>query len=447
MLDREHNISNPLKVLADFLGTNSNSFRSFRRRAVIYQSNDKWVLLSCAVEALIPDRVLVDAVASIKYPQAILHEDMLSYEELLDFFKQIDEGLFFIDKLPIERTATYNQWSRERVPLSNDFMSSAGQVWISKFLDFNLNPSETLIAPNQPFYPDLFEAVKHWLSYPVHLRGNDFRKGEVVLLFPETRAYLADAKSEDGVINIRIAGTKVKELSLELKGAWWDETGIHHFENKVNNCLAQLSIPALANRLEYVLIDSAGEVYDRQYEDGYRHTGLGRKRIAYGDQALEETVRLACRDGEGLQIEFKPFIDLENGKFKEITKTVVAFANAKGGRIFIGIDDECGLLGIDEKLGKWAQTMPNETECHRYLGAIGGKIRNGVVGEPILHFKQTVVDGHRIAVIEVDEAKMKPISIGDDRDKYHLYIRRGSSNSKATPEEWKSIAGTSVNPY
>ena len=324
-------------------------------------------------------------------------------------------------------------------------MPSAGQVWITKFADVTLNLTDTLIAPHQPFYPDIFEAVKHWLSYPIHLRGNDFRKGEIVLLFPETRAYLADATSEDGVMNIRIAGTKVKELSLELKGAWWDETGIHHFEINVNNCLAQLSIPVLANRLEYVLIDSNGEVYDRQYEDGYRHTGLGRKRIVNGDQALEEIVRLACREGEGLQIEFKPFIDLENGKFKEITKTVVAFANAQGGRIFIGIDDECGLLGIDKKLGEWAVANPNETECQRYLGAIGGKIRNGVMGEPILHFKQAVVDGHRIAIIEVDEAKVKPISIRDDKDKYHLYIRRGSSNSKATPEEWKSITGTSDN--
>jgi hypothetical protein len=436
MFDSEHNIADPVEILAAYLESNRTSYRSLRRRAVIYYSNNKWTLLACTVEAIVSDLGPVVAVASRHYPQAVLFEDMLSNEELLGFVKQVCEGHFCLGELSLEATNNSRQWTREWVSLSNNFMLRAGHVWSTRFDDVNVNLYEALLAPQQPFYPDLFEAVKDWLPFPEYHGSSDSRKGEVFLLLPEMRAYLADATENGKVIDIRIAGAELNKLSLELKGAWWDEKGIHHFEVKVYNGLAQLSIPESASRLEYFLADSEGTIYDRQYEDGYRHTGLGRNRIVMGDKSLVEIVREACRNGEGLQVEFKPFIDPENAKFKEIIGTVVAFANTQGGRIFIGIDNDCGLLGIDEQLGKWAKDEPDETICDKYLGTIRGKIRDAVQGEPILQFKQTVVDGHRIVVIEVSVAKEKPISIRDDR---YLYMRRGSSNSKASPEEWKAI--------
>jgi hypothetical protein len=444
MFDSEHNIADPEKILAAYLESNRTSYRFLRRRAVIYYSNNKWTLLACTVEALVSDLGQVDAVASKRYPQAILFEDMLSNEELLGFVKQVCEGHFCLGELSLDATNKYRKWTRERVPLSNDFMLTAGHVWSARFDDVNVNLYEALLAPQQPYYPDLFEAVKNWLPFTVYHGSSDSRKGDVILLLPEMRAYLADATDNGKVFDIRVAGTELNKLSLELKGAWWDEKGIHHFEEKVYSGLAQLSIPKFASRYEYFLADSEGVIYDRQYEDGYRHTGLGRNRIVSGDTSLVEIVRVACRNGEGLQVEFKPFIEPENAKLKEIIKTVVAFANTQGGRIFIDIDDDCGLLGIDEQLGKWAKTEPNETECERYLGAIRGKIRDVVQGEPMLHFMQTVVDGHRIAVIEVSVAKEKPISIRQDM---RLYIRRGSSNSMASPEEWKVIICNQENNF
>lgn len=436
MFDREYNITDPVKILAAYLESNRFSYLSLRRRAVIYFSNNKWTLLACTVEAIVSDIEPVEAVASKCYPQAVLFEDRLSNEGLLDFVKQVSEGRFCLGEYSLGATNTHRQWTRERVPLSNNHMLRAGQVWSARFDDVNVNSYEALLAPQQPYYPDLFEAVKNWLPFPVYHGSSDSRKGEVILLLPETRAYLADATFKGKVIDIQVAGTELNKLSLELKGAWWDEEGIHHFEEQVSNRLAQLSIPEFANRLEYVLADSEGAIYDRHYEDGYRHTGLGRKRIVSGDTSLVDIVREACRNGEGLQVEFKPFIELENDKLKEIIRAVVAFANTQGGRIFLGIDDDCGLLGIDGQLAKWAKAEPNEATCERYLGAIRGKIRDVVQGDPVLNFMQTVVDDCRIVVIEVSAAKEKPISIRQDKS---LYIRRGSSNSKALPEEWKAI--------
>ena len=116
----------------------------------------------------------------------------------------------------------------------------------------------------------------------------------------------------------------------------------------------------------------------------------------------------------------------------------MAFANTQGGRIFLGIDDDCGLLGIDEPLSKWAQSQAGEVACNRYFGALLGRIRDVVVGDPGIRFMQTLIDDYRIAIIEVSAAQEKPICIHQDK---YLYIRRGSSNSKASPLEWKTIIG------
>lgn len=386
----------------------------------------------------------VEAVASKYYPQAVLFEDRLSNEELLDFVKQVSEGRFCLGKYSLEAKNTHQQWTREQAPLSNISMLRAGHVWSARFDDVNVNAYEALLAPQQPYYPDLLEAVKHWLPFPEYHGSSDGRKGEVILLLPETRAYLAEANTHDNSLDIRIAGTELDKLSLELKGAWWDEEGIHHFEEKVSNGLAQLNLPATAKRLEYVLTDLEGTIYDYQSEDEYRHTGLGRKRMVSGDSSLVDIVREACRNGEGLQVEFKPFIDPENKKLDEIFKTAVAFANTQGGRIFLGINNDCGLQGIDDQLGKWANGEASEEACDRYLGAIRGRICDVVHGDPVLSFKQIVVDDCRIAIIEVSAAKEKPISIRQDKS---LYIRRGSSNSRASPEEWKAIICTQENHF
>jgi hypothetical protein len=438
MFDREDNIAEPMKILAAYLESNRSSYQSFRRRAVILFSNNIWTLMGCSVEAIFSDFEQVEAVVTKCYPKAVLFEDKLTNQELLEFVTNVGKGHINLGEYSLEATNINRNWTRERVPLSNNSMLRSGHVWSTRFDDANVHSYDALLAPQQPYYPDIFEAVKHWLPVPEYQGNSNPRKGEVILLLPETRAFLADATSNGKIMNVRIAGTKIEQLSMELKGAWWDEEGIHHFQERIAYDQVQLNVPESANRLEYVLSDSEGTIYDYQSEDEYRHTGLGRKRMVIGDLSLVNIVLDACRNGEGLRVEFKPFVDLEHVKLKEIIRTVVAFGNTQGGRIFLGIKDDCGLLGIDEQLAKWVEGEANEASCESYLGAIRGKIRDEVHGDLMLNFKQIVVDDRRIAIIEVSPAKEKPISIRQDMN---LYIRRGSSNSKASPDEWKAIIG------
>lgn len=437
MLDRNYGIEEPAAEVLTYLKANQSGCQSLRCRAVIYKSDNKWVLQACVVEGISKNRGEVSKETSRFYSKAVLFEDWLSLEELQKFIEAISFGYLSLGEYELQSPYSRPNWTKERKPLSNDYMPYAGYVWTSKFHDNVNGLHEELLAPQQPYYPDLHEAVKDWLPFPIYHASSDSRKGEVILLLPETRAYLEDAIPHGDSIDLRIAGAEADNLSLVVKGAWWNEEGIHHFSERVSGGHALLNIPENAKRLDYVLVDTDGVVYDYQQEDGYRHTGLGRKRRTDKDRTLASIVREACLNGEGPKIEFKPFITPNNDKLYEVTQTIVAFANAQGGRIFLGINNGCELDGIDEQLKKWAQAEADEAACIRYLGEIRGRIRDELRSDIQMEFNQVAVDGRWIAVIEVSEAEEKPVTTR--REEKHLYIRRGSSNTKASPEEWKAI--------
>lgn len=80
-------------------------------------------------------------------------------------------------------------------------------------------------------------------------------------------------------------------------------------------------------------------------------------------RTLADQVREACESGEGLHVEFKPFVapeqklgsSSEKTKLREVVTTVVAFANTEGGHIYLGVEDDCTMSGIDEGIQKCDQ--------------------------------------------------------------------------------------------
>ncbi|VAW74105.1 hypothetical protein MNBD_GAMMA13-307 [hydrothermal vent metagenome] len=440
MINRELNITDPIKRVAEILESNAKGYCGLRRRAVLSHSNDGWVLVACTVEGIISSGNETQSSAVRQYSQAMLFEDWLTDQDCRDFINQIEQGRLCFGELILETTESNRHWSGEQVPLSNYHMDCAGYVLSTRFSADRAARFGALLAPEQPYYPDLDEAVRDWLPFPVYHGDSDSRNGDIVFLLPETRAFLSDAIPNGNRIGVRVAGTDAGQLSLMLKGAWWEDGLIHHLDVPINKQHAELNIPSNASRLEYALIDAKGTVYDFQRENEYQHAGLGRKRLRNVDAPLVAIVHEACLTGEGMKVEFKPFVELDigknNTKLSEIIRTVVAFANSVGGRIFLGIDDNCALIGIDTKLAQWAKASADEAACNSYLGTLRGKIRDMVVGDTTIHFLQALVDNQRVVIIEVSEAKERPISIRQDN---YLYIRRGASNVRATPGEWRNI--------
>ena len=200
-------------------------------------------------------------------------------------------------------------------------------------------------------------------------------------------------------------------------------------------------MPDYPDRLEYVLLDEGGTLYDFQQEHSGKHTGIIREHISSVDMTLASAIRDATFQGEGQNIEFKPFVDPHDQlgpvhnrtKLGQIIQSIVAFSNSAGGRIFIGVDDSCGLNGIEPLLRAWGKEAASDALYERYRGALTNKIRGAISGDVTIVVNFTMIDEHLIAVIHVQEAHFKPVEIVGDS---YYYVRAGASNRKLSPKEW-----------
>jgi predicted HTH transcriptional regulator len=148
--------------------------------------------------------------------------------------------------------------------------------------------------------------------------------------------------------------------------------------------------------------------------------------------------------GEGLNVEFKPFVDPDSkkpqggakSKLDEIAITAVAFANTEGGHIYLGVSDDCEVAGIEAKVCEWAKESSTDSVIGRYLGALKSRIKSVVAGELAFEASHVWLDGALIAVIHVLAADRRPIAMRQD---HYLYARSGASNRKVPPDQWRIV--------
>lgn len=96
-------------------------------------------------------------------------------------------------------------------------------------------------------------------------------------------------------------------------------------------------------------------------------------------------------EGEGLTVEFKSSFNIE------VIETLVAFANTKGGTVYIGISDKRKIIGLS--LNKeTVQQLVNEVKCKT---------------APMLIPDTEVIEyeGKQIVVLSIQEYPIKPVSV------------------------------------
>jgi len=129
---------------------------------------------------------------------------------------------------------------------------------------------------------------------------------------------------------------------------------------------------------------------------------------------FEEIVTL----GEGYKAEYKATL---SSSFS-IAKSLCAFANSKGGNLFVGINDSGITVGVNNKkseLNKLEEALPL------------------LLPSPEFTVKTVTYKDHDILFIEIKEGKNKPYYVSDD-SKTQAYIRAGDTNSPAGKKELKT---------
>lgn len=110
-------------------------------------------------------------------------------------------------------------------------------------------------------------------------------------------------------------------------------------------------------------------------------------------------------DGEGVNQDFKKTIT----NCEKIAKTLVAYANNKGGRLLIGVADDDTITGVrQEDEEKYMITKAAHFYC-----------------KPALHpkFEEVYVDDKLVLVVAIEPSELKPhYALGED-GKWWVYIR------------------------
>ncbi len=119
-------------------------------------------------------------------------------------------------------------------------------------------------------------------------------------------------------------------------------------------------------------------------------------------------------EGEGVTLDFKKTIT----SCEKIAKTLVAFANNKGGRLLIGVLDDGTIKGVkSEDEEKYMITRAATFFCRPAL-------------EPI--FEEIYMDGKLVLVAEIEASNLKPhYSLGED-GKWWVYIRTNDKSMLAS---------------
>lgn len=117
------------------------------------------------------------------------------------------------------------------------------------------------------------------------------------------------------------------------------------------------------------------------------------------------------------------FVELKRELTKDIKKEIIAFANSKGGTIYIGIDDTGKVVGLKD--------------YNKDAEALSGMIREGIKSDLTLYTNIIIenVEGKKIIILKVMSGSNKPYYLADKGLKpAGVFVRHGNVSAPATDE-------------
>ena len=114
-------------------------------------------------------------------------------------------------------------------------------------------------------------------------------------------------------------------------------------------------------------------------------------------------------------------VELKAIVVEDIKKEVIAFANCEGGRLYIGVQDDGTVSGLDN---------PDETSLQ-----ISNMVRDAIKPDltMFLHYETVTVDGKKIVTVDIQQGTERPYYIAKKGLRPEgVYVRQGYSSVPAT---------------
>jgi len=196
-------------------------------------------------------------------------------------------------------------------------------------------------------------AVNEWVFGIDHSMqpGASFQnQWQLVTVIPDLRAKVISAEWLPGTLHLNLGlRVPVDQVQLQIIHAG---AAIGHQLWKARAGEQQLEIPDDARKLSIFVVDRAGDSV-AQLHLGSIYECYGKAKS--GAEELQRA-RIDLAGGESDTVEFKPFLAQKDVKELEFVKTVIAFANTYGGRIYVGANDD-GILQGETELCRILQSI------------------------------------------------------------------------------------------
>lgn len=117
-------------------------------------------------------------------------------------------------------------------------------------------------------------------------------------------------------------------------------------------------------------------------------------------------------------------VDLKAIVVEDIKKEIIAFANCKGGKLYIGIQNDGTVLGLDD---------PDSTSLQ-----VSNMVRDAIKPDltMFLHYETLIIDGKKIVAIDIQQGTERPYYIAKKGLRPEgVYVRQGYSSVSATDTE------------
>ncbi len=176
----------------------------------------------------------------------------------------------------------------------------------------------------------------------------------------------------------------------------------------------------------------------------HRELGLlSSRRITRAPRPLTDGVNTALADlrgrgSENERVEFKPFIRQKSDKEAEIVRTLVAFANSGGGRLYLGVTDD------GEPEGRRAfRDLVKGQESRQTLQDLAARVRVLAAErtQPVVQCGVELLDvlDEPVILVTVPVGASRPYA----NEKGDVHVRRGARSYKADPGELRELFGAS----
>jgi hypothetical protein len=267
---------------------------------------------------------------------------------------------------------------------------------------------DELVAADTPAFINFDQAAAAFFGVPLK-PNRSFSGREIVVRQQDRRGRIDHVLVRPTELLVEVSGEQLRGCSLTLSGSGSPTRALSRRTRQV-----RLAMPYGLGTGAWLALHRDRELLDRRILD----PGWGGNDFDVEVDASTR-VELLISSGEQATIEFKRA--LPGSDPSKVMKTVAAFANANGGTILFGVEDDGEIVGIGEHYTR------------RSLDRLTSLISDWVRPLPDFECEMVEIDGRGVIAINVGRGRNAPYGVGTSERHIAYYVRRAGNTFPASP--------------